>query len=72
MEWKKELKVGDKFMYKEPSHFAVVTALNSGTISFSWYFMQNGELAGTPVLALEHFYSIPFICPITPLLESLL
>ena len=72
MEWKKELKVGDKFIYSDLTHFAVVTAIDTRTISFTWYYMYNGEMAGTPSIELEHFYNIKFIRPITPLLETLL
>jgi len=72
MNWKKELKVGDKFMYIDLTHFAVVTALNTNTISFTWYYMHDGEIAGTPSLDLDHFYGLHFITPITPLLECLL
>lgn len=72
MEWKKELKVGDKFMYSDLTHFAVVTAIDTRTISFTWYYMYNGEMAGTPSISLDYFYGLPFISPFTLLLESLL
>ena len=72
MNWKKELKVGDKFLFKELTHIATVTGLTSTNIIFDWRLVSDGQLAGSPSISLEHFYSLDFISPITPLLESLL
>ena len=72
MNWKKELKVGDKFMYSDLTHFAIVAAINNNNISFTWYYMHDGKEAGTPTLSIDHFCALNFITPITPLLESLL
>ena len=72
MNWRKELKVGDKFMYSDLTHFAIVTALNTHTISFTWYYVRDGKMAGNPSISLDHFYGLPFISPFTLLLESLL
>lgn len=72
MSWKKELKVGDKFICSDYTHYAVVIAVDISSISFTWHYMHNGEPAGSPVLELRHFYGLPFILPITPLLDSLL
>ena len=72
MNWRKELKVGDKFMYSDLTHFAVVTAIDTHTISFTWYYVRDGKMAGNPSIELEHFYNVKFISPLTPLLESLL
>jgi hypothetical protein len=72
MNWKKELKVGDKFMYIDLTHFAIVKAIDTRTISFTWHYMHDGKEAGTPSIELRHFYDVNFIAPLTPLLETLL
>jgi hypothetical protein len=72
MNWKKELKVGDKFLHHDLQHFAIVTQLDSKTITYAWYYINNGKEAGTPSLAVDHFYGLTFIVPTTPLLESLI
>lgn len=72
MNWKEELKVGDKFLYKDLSHYAIITAIDSGYISWTWYYIDTRKVAGTPTISTEHFYSINFISPMSPLLETLL
>lgn len=72
MNWIKELKVGDKFLYKELTHIATVTGINSTNITFDWRMVSDGQLAGSPNISLDNFYKLNFITPITPLLESLL
>lgn len=59
-------------MYSDLTHFAIVTAIDKSTISFTWYYVHDGSEAGNPSIDLKHFYNVKFICPITPLLESLL
>jgi len=72
MNWKKELRVGDKFLYSDLSHYALVTDIDTRTISFTWYYLRDGTEAGSPVLNIDHFYGLKFAVPITPLLDSLL